>query len=259
MGSTGLRLAIIALLAGAAPAAGQVANTSRWIAHADATFERLDGSDVLGSDWIELRAGVGRRLTGGRVVLEGMRVRRFADWDAAGAAEAYHTLWRGAYGNVRVQVAPEATVLPRADVSAELFQGVGQGVEVSVGYRRMQFEGFGVDIRRLGLASNLQGWYLRGIVSVVPHDGDTTATSLGATVRRLSRDELSFVEVSGAFGTESVTIAPGPVVELRDTRSILLRGQYALSRRLRATASLGYAEQDNFPDRIGGSLGLRID
>ena len=85
------------------------------------------------------------------------------------------------------------------------------------------------------------------------------ATSIAASVRRYSADERAFIELSGAMGTEAVTVGAGPVFEMLDTRYVQIRARHGVWRRLHVTGALSYSGQERLPDRTGGSIGILIE
>lgn len=208
--------------------------------------------------WHAASAQVGRRFDHGTVIGELLAARRFDRTDEGLAVDAYRTLWPRAYGNLRVQVDPDAEVLPRLDVAAELFQGVARGFELSGGYRRMQYPNDQADLFTAGAGKYTGNWYLRARAIVVPREG-ATAVSGSVAVRRYFATTDDYLDVQGGIGEELITVGTGPsgpLVDVRQTRYVAATWRRFVTARLGLTIGATYNAIDGFPDRRGLSFGL---
>jgi len=183
---------------------------------------------------------------------------RFGRRDAGGFADVYHTLWRRAYGNVRVQVLPGADVLPVTDVGVEIFQGLAGGWEPSVGYRFMTFENTDVHITSASAARFLGPWYSRVRLSHATSgnlaDGSLSAAGL---LRRylVTDDATQFVEAGAGVGGEAVTTGVG-AIDVRRTSFVTVSGQRYVRRTLGLGATITHATFEGIPRRTGASVSL---
>lgn len=190
------------------------------------------------------------RTVAGEVVF----ARRFGLSDAGAVLEGWTPLWRRAYGSLRVQLTPDADVLPRMDVVLDVYQGVNGGWEISGGYRRMQFTS-GVDIYHAGLAKYAGNWYLRGRVTLVPRGG-TTGSSGFAAARRYGATADDWWELGGGLGEELITVGAGPAVAVRRNGVALARMQRYVTRRTGIALGASYNGTRGFSSRAGVSASL---
>ncbi len=76
-----------------------------------------------------------------QVILKAARAWRFGGHDDRFGIEAYPRLWKGAYGYVDLIFSPGGGFSPHSSLHGELFQSALPWLEVSLGARRMAFEG----------------------------------------------------------------------------------------------------------------------
>ncbi len=249
-----LVLSLLAPVMGAA-AASAAAQEPVWSATAEVAVETFDSQLPAWSDWVRWGAGLERRFDGGALLVEGFRSRRFGEWDAGAVGEAYVELGSRTYLHARGQVVPDALALPTSDVRLELFQGVGDGWEVSASGRRMAVRSEDIWVYGASTAKYLGSWYLRGRADVSSSTGGEALYVTGAARRYLTGVE-GLVELSAGTGREVADVAAGPVVDLRDGSSVALRLEAFPRHALGLGAGVSWATLDGVPDRIGGRLGL---
>ncbi len=235
----------------APPAPAADTGAPRWRAALTGGFESFASQRTPWSAW---DARIERRDGRGTLAAEAVLARRFSLTDGGGAVDAYRVLWSRAYGNVRVVVAPGARVIPRLDASAELYQGVGDGWELSAGYRRLSYAGGGVDVWALSAAKYAGDWYLRARGTLVPTAG-TVGGALGLLVRRYLGTSDDLVDVSASAGKDVVTLGPA-LLEVRTTTEAALRVQRFVTARWGLSATATYAGEQGIPTRIGMTVGL---
>jgi YaiO family outer membrane protein len=207
------------------------------------------------ADWQAWQLRLERRFRGGSAALEAGDASRFAVWDQTAALDTYHTLWARAYGNVRVAVAPGARVLPRADVTAELYQGFAAGWEASAGWRLMSFPGQRVDIWDASLARYAGAWYLRARLTAVPQSG-RLGGGLALEARRYLRTADDYLDVSAGAGNEVVTLPPPAAPVVAASRFLAARYQGFFTTHVGIGAGATYNAQQGVPDRRGIQVGL---
>ncbi len=71
---------------------------------------------------------------------------RFDSRDTQFGIELYPHLWKRAYGFLDLNYSPEAILFPRTSYLLEVYQGMFGSAELSVGYRRMNFEDEAVSV-----------------------------------------------------------------------------------------------------------------
>jgi YaiO family outer membrane protein len=165
------------------------------------------------STWTETAVGLTRVIPRGSVRFEAIQGRRFDDWDATLGVDAWSALWERGYGNLHVQVTPDAGTRADLDVAAAVFQGVDGGWEIGGGWRHQRFDAadVGVDALTLTAARYLDGWYLRGGAELAGRDGLE-----GATVTAVARGYFAppgdLVEVGVAWGEGPEMVGAGPAI-----------------------------------------------
>ncbi len=251
LAAAALSLAVHAVVP--AGAAGQAAPPLRIGLSVGA--EHFASSNPIWTSWWRLAATAQRRFDRGALVLETSDHRRFGRWDAALRTDGYLDLWPGSYGSLRVQVAPGALVIPRADLAAELFQGFS-GWEASVAYRHMAFAADNVNVLGLSLARYVGAWYLQATGNGVPGSaGEPWALSLVGRVRRYLREPDDLVELTAGTGREVVVLGGG-TFDLRTTRTVAARFQTYPWPHMGFSAGSTYTTYEGVPHRIGLDLGL---
>ena len=231
--------------------AADTAAPMSWRAGFEYGFESFTMSRAA---WQTYTARLERKIAHGSIALEGEDATRFSLWDQAVALDAYRTLWRRAYGNLRVSVAPGAQVLPRSDVTAEVYQGGGGGWEVSAGYRRMNYAGHGVDLWGASLGKYVGNWYVVARATAVPQSGKLGGGAW-LLVRRYLGTADDYLDVSGGVGSEVATVAVDSVAVSR-TQFVTARLQRFVTPRLGLTLGATWNAQRGIPTRSGLALGV---
>jgi YaiO family outer membrane protein len=102
---------------------------------------QTDGFSDGRSPYVEENLALQARLSGnmGPLVLKYSRAKRFGRDDYRFGLEHYPTLWKRAYGYVDLSYAPRADLYPSWSALLEVYQGLLAAAEISLGYRRQQF------------------------------------------------------------------------------------------------------------------------
>lgn len=122
-------------------------------------------------DWDDHALVVRRYLPRASVALELLETRRFGTDDHAWAVDAYVDVWARAYANLRYQHAPDGARYPDHAWRAELFQGVGEGWELSASIDQLRFGSDTTDIYGVGVGRYTGNFYLRGRSRYVASSG----------------------------------------------------------------------------------------
>jgi YaiO family outer membrane protein len=150
--------------------------------------------------WNEQLVSLSRQTVAGSVVLRASHAARFGLDDQQFEVEFYPTLRAGTYAYVGVGAAPDHALYPRSRLSFDLYQGLGRGIEVSGGYRRLDFSET-TNIYVATLTKYVGSWMITGKVYHVPAPGPLDSTSGHALVRRyFGSDGSSFVGVGYSHG-----------------------------------------------------------
>ncbi len=134
--------------------------------------------------WSESAVSLSRQTPVGSVIARVSRVERFDMADQLFEVEAYPTFRPGTYAYVGVGFAKDDLLYPNYRVATDIYQAVGNGVELNAGFRRLGFTST-TDIY-IGSVTKYSGsWMLTGRAMFVPDfEGPEDAVSYHALVRR---------------------------------------------------------------------------
>ena len=214
--------------------------------------------------WHEWAFSAGRETPYGSLLLRGSRAERFDLDDGFLEVEAYPRFREGTYAYVAVGAATRSDLYPKLRVGVDLYQSLPFGLEVSGGYRRLEFSN-PADVVVASLSKYWGNWMLTARVYHVPGSGDLDSTSYFGSLRRYF----------GPSGTSYVGLRYGHGISREEVRSIAdavtldsdsLTGEldYALSPRWSLGLSAGVSRQDRatasdlWQVSIATSLGLRF-
>ena len=149
--------------------------------------------------WNEYNASVRRYWEHASLAAEYLKANRFTLTDDAVALDAYVDLWSRAYANLRYQYSPDAALYPDHAYRAEVFQGVGQGWELSGSYDRMNFTNSNVNMYGAGLGKYTGNWYLRWRTLFIPSTAKSGVSHRAIARYYFSGDADDYVELNGGF------------------------------------------------------------
>ena len=246
-------LALLLCLAGTPGAAA--AQATGWRAAATYAWELPASEDPIWADWHRVSIGAHHRWSAGSAGVELVHVERFREVDRAVTVNGYRRLWRGAYTNVRAQLAADADVLPPTDAAVELFQSVARVWELSATTRYMAYEP-DVHIHSAALARYVGPWMLRARGSWIPREhGDGTVATLSAR-RFFSDDPEAYLDALVGRGEEWTLLGAGPLTDLRSSRFGVVRGQRWLTPLLGGQLGFTYTRHEGVPSRFGVLTGV---
>lgn len=185
--------------------------------------------------------------------VEAFTARRHGATNGGAAVEGAARLGRRAYVEARAQLAPDATIIPRADMTLSISRPVGDAWELLLSPRALIFRDSRMPILGLGVARYVGLWYFAGRISDAIAAGEHGITT-SVQARRYAEDASpDFIDASVAYGHEIVILAPDAAA-LRQTAAAGIRGQRMVSARLGLSAGLTYEANASLPDRRGGSV-----
>ncbi len=149
--------------------------------------------------WHESSASVRRYWERGSLAAEYLDATRFGLNDNAFALDAYIDVWLRAYANVRYQYSPDAELYPDHAYRVELFQGAGQGWELSGSYDRMNFTSSNVNMYGVGLGKYTGNWYLRWRTLFIPSTAKRGISNRAIARYYFSGDADDYAELNGGF------------------------------------------------------------
>lgn len=153
---------------------------------------------------------------------------RFNKTDVGFSLDTYQELWNRSYGNIKLQIVPDARVFPAADVFIEIYQGFGQGWELSSSYRNMNFSDSSVDIYGISIGKNINDWYLRNRSSLIPKDAGLDFSSFIFSRKYLNTVD-NYFEAGFGQGWENEFSPIKNKVVLRQKTTLLLKYQKFLT------------------------------
>ncbi|MFQ6616433.1 MAG: YaiO family outer membrane beta-barrel protein [Fidelibacterota bacterium] len=204
--------------------------------------------------WHTYAPSIRRDIPKGSVRFVVLRTVRFSQWDDLIALDSYLDLWRRSYGNFYVETSTRPGFLPRLVFSGEIFQGVGNGWELSISYRNMRWTGNPVSIWGGSLAKYVGALYLRGRATLVPKASGSTLSVQG--FGRLYLDTVDdFVEMGIGLGRE---VGSSLESEAFGGESLLVsvRGETFLTKRIGVAVSAVYERNSGYESR-NVSLGIK--
>jgi len=143
----------------------------------------------------------------GTLQLKYNQTNRLTQRDAQYGIEFYPHLWQKAYGYFDFSYSPKAVHFPRTSYLFELYQALPRSIEVSLGYRRMNFEDKGVSIY-LGSVGYYVGNYYPCLRWYYAPEDEGASISWIVNVRRYFSDDnyVAFGYGQGSRPFEIVTI-----------------------------------------------------
>jgi YaiO family outer membrane protein len=170
-----------------------------WALRVGGTHTSFDPSSR--DSWNEYEVALRRKFDRGSLALEMLRADRFGDHDTAWALDGYVSLWERAYANVRYQRGPSGGLFPEHAWRAELFQGVGQGWELSGSYDHLEFDGSDTDMYGVGVGRYWGNFYARYRLLHVPGADSGSLSHRGQLRWYYAGNADDYFEVSAGHGT----------------------------------------------------------
>ncbi len=228
-----------ASFAGSLAAETFIPGTFRWTAGLAVDRNAFGGT---GGNWTDSVLNLRRKWGIGSLGFEALESRRFGLTDRAYALDGYAQLLPRTTLNLRLQLADSARLFPRNRWRAELFQGLGQGWELSAGYDRLGFA-TPVELLSVGVGRYTGPWYVRLRYQHVP--STTAGTGSSDSLRAVGRwyykgDGDHYVELNADAGQSDPPSTSTTTSQLaRHRNSIGVSWAGLLTDRVGARVSLG--------------------
>jgi YaiO family outer membrane protein len=227
------------------------ARTRPWTA---SVMYGVDGFNDGRASWQDLALSLGRETPVGSLIVRHRRAERFALADEQVEIEFYPRFRAGSYAYIGIGLSQGSTLFPTYRVGADLYQGLGGGLEMSVGFRRLAFA-TDTDIFVASLTKYISTWMVTGRLYRVPDDGPLDSTSFHGQVRRYyGGSGTSFVGLTYGHGLAREELASSSDLVLLDSRTLSGELEAELSTRLRLNLSGGFSRQE----RVGSALWQRF-
>jgi YaiO family outer membrane protein len=196
-----------------------------------------------GDPWHEFELSLAREMSRGTILVRATDARRFGYRDQLIEFEAYPSLRAGTYAYLSVGAATQQDLYPEYRAAFDLYQSLGHGIEVSGGYRRLQF-GTPVSMYVGSGTKYLGQWALMERVFFVP-GGELDSWSFHTESRRyFGAAGTSYVSGTYSHGfNREEPLGVGDSIRLR---SNTIRGQadFDVSTRNRLIISVSSSHQD---------------
>lgn len=182
------------------------------------------------------------------LVMRAEPINRFGFHDTPVSAELYSPLWQRAWGYIAAQGTINPHFSPNYSFVGEVAQGLGglhaslAPVEVSFGYRRLNYKQDDIDLLMPGLTIFLPfNLWLTEKIYLIPNTG---AVTLSSQLTWRPTDRLQFF-ASGSFGTSGERIVAAQDFTRVGSRTIQGGVTFPINERFSAEAS-GYYEDRGF-------------
>jgi YaiO family outer membrane protein len=219
--------------------------------HYSYTKNQPDERDLL----FEIAKPIGDRT----LVLRAEPINRFGSRDTPVSAELYSPLWKRAWGYIGAQGTLNPHFAPNYSVVGEIAQGLGSlhaslaPVEVSFGYRRLNYKQDNIDLLMPGLTVFLPfNLWLTEKIYFIPNTG---AVTLSSQLTWRPTDRLQFF-ASGSFGTSGERIVAAQDFTRVGSRTIQGGVTFPITERFSAEAAGYYEDRGFLYVRRGGNLSL---
>jgi YaiO family outer membrane protein len=219
----------------------------RWFARVSAGLSDFSPDRGTWRDYSAIVRHYWRRMSLG---VEYLRAERFDQHDEAIAVDSYVDLWQRSYANLRYQYSPNASLYPDNSYRIELFQGVGQGWEVSASYDHMNFGNNGVALYGVGLGKYTGDWYLRWKTLFIPSAARSSLSHRVLARYYYAGNGDDYVELNGGFSHGGEFIPGTTIVDTTTSRSVGAALQTYVRPRWGFTLSAGYdTDKDSSVER----------
>lgn len=199
-----------------------------------------------------------RRSGGGTLILRGTTARRFGTNGTQVEVDAYPRLGQGVYGYLNAGYSG-TELFPEWRYGAELFVTVGQGVELSAGGRRLEFDAERVDLYT-GSAGLYRGnYYLAARSFFSPRTDGTVSASLMA--RRYLRDAEEYLTLRVGGGSAPADDVTRAELERVSSFRVSVDGRRAVATALHLRLLAGF-EREELPlarERSRVTVGAAIE
>jgi YaiO family outer membrane protein len=212
-----------------------------WTTTASHTHDWFDDER---NPWSETSLAVGRETPLGPVLVRGSHLERFGLGDQLIELEAYPRFRAGTYAYLGFGAATHADLYPDWRLGFELYQSLPWGLEVSAGYRRLEFSD-PVNIAVTSVSKYLGNWLLTERIYYVPAAGNADSTSYFSSLRRYFGEAgTSFVGLRYGRGAAREELRDLSDLVNVDSDSLTAEVDTELRRRVRLALAAGFSRQE---------------
>lgn len=166
--------------------------------------------DTLHDPWHAGSVQLSRRTGIGTVVARLNYANRFDDNATQYELDAYPKIADGLYAYVNYGYSSSSRLYPNHRYATELYANLPHGIEISAGFRRLEFNSSTVTIYTGTLAKYYGSWWFSFRPYITPKDIGTSR-SYSLTIRRYFGDADTYLGITGGKGS-----SPGEVRDVND-------------------------------------------
>lgn len=194
--------------------------------------------------WHEAALSLSRLTPVGPLTARISQADRFERRDRQFEVEFYPRIRTGTYAFVALGVSRGSVLYPSFRVSTDLYHSIGRGIELSAGFRRLDFEA-STDIVTASATKYLGNWMMTGKVFHVFAEGPADSTSYHGAVRRFLRgDGTSYIGVTYGHGFAREEIRNTADLTTIGSDTVHVESVHVFRRRLRLVVAAGTSRQD---------------
>lgn len=215
--------------------------------------------DTLSSAWHGASAQLSRRTSLGSFALRANWSRRFDRTATQFEIDAYPRIMDGLYAYVNYGYSADK-LYPKHRFGGELYANLPKGVELSAGFRRLQFGGSDVTIYTGTVAKYVGNWWISLRPYVTPKSIGTSQ-SYALTVRRYFGNRDTFIGLTAGTGSSPNDIQDVTDLTRLDSRKLGMRASWAFTDLFTLTlgARYGWEELVAGRERNQFNVALGID
>ncbi len=185
----------------------------------------------------------------GSLHLKYNQTQRFGERDSLFGLELYPHLWKKAYGYVDLNYSPEAVHYPRTSYLFEVYQSFLDAAEISLGYRRMNFENEAVPVY-LGSVGYYMGNYYPFVRWYYTPEEEGTNFSWFVNVRRYFTKD-NYVALGYGQGSRPFDIITIEDVLVKKSWIFLTEWDWYFWKRIRLKVQFSHRREKDGPTRNG--------
>lgn len=218
---------------------GLSTSLQHWMASIDHSTEWFNDGR---SPWQETQVQMEGSTSAGSVLARFSRADRFSETSQMVEIDAYPHFRDGTYAYINIGYSPDAVLYPRYRVGGDLYQMVGYGVELSGGFRELNF-GTNVHIYTASVSKYLGDWMFTSRVYLTP-DLAGTSHSEQFQVRRYASNGIDYWGVRYGYGSSPTEVTNLTDIQILNSSSYETEIYHTLNRRLKVLGRLGYSRED---------------
>lgn len=186
---------------------------------------------------------------------------QFSTTGAQVEADAYPALGGSRYAYLNVGYS-SASIFPAWRFGAEVYTGLPNAYEASVGFRQLRFSGTPVTLFTGSIGKYIGNYWLSARPYIRSKDSGLSA-SAGLTVRRYYETSDEYIGARASYGTTPSDRVIATDLQRTSAFAADVHGSRRLAQKLFGTWTLGYSREEivvgRFRNRLEVDAGMRVD